>query len=198
MFHCFRSTRLAAAAAIILVGLPVRADGVKIGQVAPEWTKLPGTDDKMHSLSDLKSAKVVVVAFTCNHCPVAVAYEDRFVKFAKEYKAKGVEFVAVNVNNLDEDKLPAMKERAAEKKFPFAYIYDNSQKIGHAYGAQVTPHLFVLDKDRKIAYVGAFDDKMDAKGVKEAYVKNAVDALLAGKQPSVAETKASGCGIKYE
>lgn len=169
-----------------------------VGEKAPSWADLPGTDDKTHSLDDLKDAKVVVVAFTCNHCPIAVAYEDRFNEFAKEYKDKGVEFVAINVNNIDADKLPAMKERAAEKGFAFAYLYDASQKTGKDYDAKVTPHLFVLDKSRNIAYAGAFDDKTDASKVKTHYVKNAVDALLSGKSVEKAQTKAVGCGIQYE
>ena len=140
----------------------------------------------------------MVVAFTCNHCPVAVAYEDRFIKFAKEYEDKGVVFVAINVNNMEDDKLPAMIERAKEKDFPFAYLHDDSQEIGKAFGAAKTPHLFVLDGDRKVAFIGAFDDKMDAKGVKKHYVEDAVDAVLAGTEVAVTKTPAHGCGIRYE
>ena len=169
-----------------------------IGAAAPDWKDLPGTDGKKHSLSELKDKKAVVVAFTCNHCPVAVAYEDRFIAFAKEYADKGVEFVAINVSNVDDDKLPAMTARAKEKHFNFPYLYDESQKVGKDFGAEKTPHLFVLDGDGKIVFIGAFDDKMDAKKVSKHFVKDAVDSVLAGKDVSVSKTPAHGCGIHYD
>jgi thiol-disulfide isomerase/thioredoxin len=140
----------------------------------------------------------MVVCFTCNHCPVAVAYEDRFVEFVKDYKGKKVAFVAINVNNLPADKLPKMKERAKEKKFNFDYLYDPTQKIARDFGATCTPHLFVLCKKRKIAYMGAFDDQNHPDKVAKQHVREAVDALLAGKTPEVTETRQRGCGIKYE
>lgn len=169
-----------------------------LGSAAPAWKDLPGTDGKKHSSTELKDKKAVVVAFTCNHCPVAIAYEDRFIAFAKEYSPKGVEFVAINVSNVDDDKLPKMVERAKEKGFNFPYLYDASQKVGKEFGAEKTPHLFVLDGDGKVVFVGAFDDKMDAKKVSKHYVKDAVDAVLAGKDPEVSKTPAHGCGIQYE
>src|SRR3990170_2106926 len=117
---------------VALVGIAGLASGlsaIEIGATGPAWKGLVGVDGKDHSLSDLKSAKAVVVCFTCNHCPVAMAYEDRLIQFAKDYKGKGVPLVAINVNNLEEDKLPAMKERAKEKGFEFVYLYDPSQEI---------------------------------------------------------------------
>lgn len=174
------------------------AEAIEVGKPAPAWKDLPGTDGKKHSLADLEDAKVIVVAFTCNHCPVAQAYESRFADFAKTYSDKGVAFVAISVNNLDEDKMPAMIERAKEKGFPFDYLHDESQKIGREYGATKTPQLFVLDADRAVAYSGAFDNKMDEKSVTEHYVADAVDALLAGKALERTKTPAHGCGIKYE
>ena len=157
----------------------------KAGDKAPDWKGLAGIDDKQHSLADYKDAKIVVVAFITNHCPVAKAYEDRLIAVQNDYKGKGVQVVAVNVNNLPADKLDKMKERAAEKKFPFPYLYDATQAIGLAYGAKVTPHVFVLDKDRKIVYVGAIDDKMNA-----AEAKNTLSARRArravGRQAAAA------------
>lgn len=173
------------------------AGGTKVGAPAPGWSNLPGTDGKSHSFDDLKDAKVIVVAFTCNHCPVAQAYEERFIDFAKTYKDKGVEFVAINVNTLEEDKLPAMKTRAQDKGFPFLYLYDESQKSARDYGAKSTPHLFVLDQNRNVVYKGQFDDKQAAAKVDQRYVPEAVDAVLAGKEPPVSETPASGCSIKW-
>lgn len=175
-----------------------KKDALQVGGKAPAWKDLEGTDGEKHALSDLAKAKAVVVVFTCNHCPVAVAYEDRLAKFAKEYKAKGVETVAINVNNLEEDKLPAMKKRAKDKGFTFPYIYDPSQAIGRAYGASVTPHWYVLDGERNVAYIGAFDDNQNAERATKAYVKDAVEAVLGGKKPETSATKAFGCSIKYE
>jgi peroxiredoxin len=172
--------------------------GVKVGDPAPDWKGIIGVDDKQHSLSDYKDAKLIVLVFTCNHCPVAKAYEDRLIALQKDYKDKGVQVIAVNVNNIPEDRLDRMKERAKEKGFNFPYIYDSSQKMGHDYGARVTPHVFVLDSERKIAYIGAIDDNMDPAKVKKHYLRDALDALLDGKSPPVAETKAFGCTIKYE
>ena len=172
--------------------------GVKVGDPAPDWKGIIGVDDKEHSLSDYKDAKLIVLVFTCNHCPVAKAYEDRLIALQKDYKDKGVQVIAVNVNNIPEDRLDRMKERAKEKGFNFPYIYDSSQKMGHDYGARVTPHVFVLDSERKIAYIGAIDDNMDPAKVKKHYLRDALDALLDGKSPPVAETKAFGCTIKYE
>jgi peroxiredoxin len=174
------------------------ASGVKIGDAAPNFKGLIGTDDKEHGLTDFKDAKLVVLVFTCNHCPVASAYEGRLVALQKDYKDKGVQLVAVNVNNIDADRLDKMKERTKEKDFNFPYLYDASQKIGHDYGATVTPHVFVLDGQRKIAYMGAVDDKQDVDQVKTAYLRNAIDALLEGKKPPKAVTKQFGCGIRYE
>jgi peroxiredoxin len=171
---------------------------VKIGDPAPAWSGIIGIDDKEHSLKDYDQAKLVVLVFTCNHCPVAVAYEDRLVDLQKDYEGKGVQIVAVNCNNIDADKLDKMKERAEKKGFKFPYLYDSSQKIGHDYGATCTPHVFVLDKDRKIAYMGAIDDSMDAKKVKTHFLTDALDSLLEGKEPPKAETKQFGCGIQYE
>ncbi|MDA7980445.1 MAG: thioredoxin family protein [Pirellulales bacterium] len=171
---------------------------LSIGDACPAWENLPGTDGKNHSLKDLEKATAVVVVFTCNQCPVAVAYEDRFMAFAKEYAEKGVKFVAINVNTSDSEKLPAMKERAAEKGFSFPYLYDESQAIARNYGAQVTPHLYLLDGQRKLAYVGAFDDNQDKSRVKENYLKDAVEAVLAGKPVENAETRPKGCGIGYK
>jgi peroxiredoxin len=116
----------------------------------------------------------------------------------KDYKDKGVQLLAVNVNNLDADKLDKMKERAKEKKYDFPYLYDASQKIGKDFGAKVTPHVFVLDKNRKLAYIGAIDDNMTEAKAKKHYLGDALDALLAGKEPAEKVTKQFGCGIKYE
>jgi peroxiredoxin len=169
-----------------------------VGDQAPAWKDLTGVDDKRHSLGEHADAKAVVVVFTCNHCPVAVAYEDRIVAIANDYAAKGVDLVAINVNNMEADKLPAMKERAEEKGFKFDYLYDPSQEIGRAYGAAVTPHVFLLDGDRNLVYVGAIDDNMNAEKASKHYLRDAIDAVLAGSKPQTDTTKPMGCGIQYE
>lgn len=169
-----------------------------IGAPAPAWEALTGVDDQQHSLDELADAKAVAVVFTCNHCPVAQAYEDRLVEFTNDYQQQGVEVVAINVNNLEADKLPAMKQRAEEQAFNFAYLYDPSQAIGRAYGATVTPHAFLLDGDRRLVYRGAIDDNMIADQVTTQYLREATDAVLAGDEPSEAESKAFGCAIQYE
>lgn len=171
---------------------------VSVGDAAPEWSGIIGTDDKPHALADYKDAKLIVLVFTCNHCPVAVAYEDRLIDLQKQYKGKGVQVVAVNVNNIEPDRLEPMKKRAADKGFNFPYLYDSSQKMGRDYGATVTPHVFVLDGSRKVAYLGAVDDNMSADKVKKHVLADAIDAVLAGKKPLETTTRAFGCSIKYE
>ena len=169
-----------------------------IGDAAPQWKELTGTDDKPHSSRELADAKAVVVVFTCNHCPVAVAYEDRLTQLAADYKSKGVAVVAINVSNLESDKLPAMKTRAEEKGFKFAYLYDPSQESARAFGAAVTPHAFLVDGDGKLVYSGAIDDNMSVDKVSQHYLRDAIDSVLAGGTPTTATTKPVGCGIGYE
>lgn len=175
-----------------------KSAAVGVGDAAPKWNNLDGVDGKSHSLSDLTDAKAVAVVFTCNHCPVAKAYEDRLIEYAADYGDKGVEVVAINVNNMEDDKLPAMEERAAKKQFNFAYLYDPSQQIGRDFGATVTPHVFLLDGERNIAYIGAIDDSINPDKVTKQHLRDATDAILAGSKPQVDTTKPVGCGIKYE
>jgi len=193
-------TRKLAFVALIVSLAACRSEAakLKIGDDAPDWKGIVGVDGKNHSLGDYRGAKLVVLVFTCNHCPVAKAYEDRLVALDKDYKGKGVQVVAVNVNNLPADRLDKMKERAEQKGFGFPYIYDSTQVIGRDYGAAVTPHVFVLDQQRKIAYMGAIDDSQKVDAGKTHSLREALDALLAGRQPPQAETKAFGCSIKYE
>ena len=172
---------------------------VSVGDAAPKWSGVVGVNDKQHSLADYKDAKLIVQVFTCNHCPVAMIYEDRLVQLQKDYKDKGVQFVAVCVSHEEADSLPAMKQRAESKGFNFPYLHDPSQKSGRDFGAVKTPQVFVLDGKRKIAYMGGIDDSWrDAAEVKRSYLRDALDALLDGKTPEVTETRPDGCGIVYE
>lgn len=184
---------------LVAVAAPAakEAKGLTVGDKAPQWEGLMGTDDKSHSLADLEDVDVIVQVFTCNGCPVAKAYEKRLVEFQKEYQDKGVQVVAINVNNGEGEELPAMKERAKKQEFNFAYLDDPSQDSAKQCGAKVTPHVFVLDKNRKVAYVGSFDDNMEVDKVETQFVRNAVDALLAGETVEVTDSKAFGCGIKW-
>ena len=172
------------------------------GDKAPAWENLEGTDGKKHALADFKGKDVVVVVFTCNSCPVAAGYEDRIIAFTEKYAGKpdsGVAVVAINVNTAKADALPAMKDRAEKKKFNFAYLYDPTQEIARKYGAVFTPEFFVLDKDRKVVYTGAMDDKAPPGEAKTAFLERAVSAALAGKTPEAGETSAAaGCRIKFD
>lgn len=175
-----------------------KAAKLGVGDKAPGWQALAGVDGKDHALDEYKSAKAMVLVFTCNHCPVAKAYEERLVALQHDYQDKGVQVVAICVNKGEADALDQMIVRAKDKGFNFPYVIDPTQAIGRKYGARVTPHVFVLDQDRKVAYIGAVDDNMDASAVKKHYVRDALDALLAGKEPTTKQTRPVGCGIRYE
>ncbi len=196
--------RLTVAALVVAVLVPASFAGrwnkvLSVGDAAPAWGGIVGTDDENHALADFDNAKVVVAVFTCNSCPVAIACEDRMIEFQEEYKDKGVQLVAINVNNVEGDKLGKMKERAEQKGFNFPYLYDPTQQVARDYGAQVTPHFFVLDEDRKVVYMGLMDDSpLQPDDVQKNYLRDAVEAVLAGETPETAETKQQGCGIKYE
>src|SRR5687768_14864248 len=147
------------AAVALLPGLGLAGEFNKklsIGDPAPAWKDLPGTDGKKHALADLAGKDLVVVVFTCNSCPCSVEYEDRIIALTNKYKDKAA-VVAINVNTIPDDRLPAMTKRATQRKFPFPYLYDESQHIARDYGATYTPEFFVLDRNRKVAYMGAMD-----------------------------------------
>ncbi len=172
---------------------------LNIGDTAPAWQKLPGVDDKEHSLEDLSSRDVVVVAFTCNTCPYAVDYEGRINELAKKYAAEDskVAVVAINVNKVTGDLMPAMKERVEKQSLVYPYLYDETQQIAKAFGAARTPEFFVLDKNRKVVYMGAFDDNTKEAEVKKHYVEDAIAAALQGQPAPVAETPPVGCAVRY-
>jgi peroxiredoxin len=171
---------------------------LSIGDPAPTWKELPGIDGKTHSLANLKQRKAVVLVFTCNSCPYAVDYEERIIALTKRFSSQEVEVVAVNVNKVAEDSFDEMKTRAKSQGFNFSYLYDDTQQIARDYGATYTPEFFVLDAQRKIAYMGALDDSPAADKVQQQYVATALTALLDGKQPKVKETVAIGCRIRLE
>lgn len=175
--------------------------GYKVGDKATDF-KLKSVDNKMYSMADYKDAKGFIVVFTCNHCPFAVKYEDRIIDLAKKYKSKGYVLLAINPNDpaaQPEDSFELMQKRAKEKKFTFPYLFDEGQKIYPQYGATKTPHVFLLDKNLVVKYIGAIDDNVeDASQVKEKYLENAIAALEKGQEPTPNTTKAIGCTIKVK
>ncbi|GAB2786892.1 hypothetical protein GCM10027275_34310 [Rhabdobacter roseus] len=186
------------------------AQPLAIGAAAPDF-QLPGVDGKTYSLGTFKDASLLAVVFTCNHCPTAQAYEDRLIKLAQEYKSRGVAVVAISPNDplavrLDElgysdlnDTYEEMKLRAQEKKYPFPYLYDGDKQLtAQTYGPVATPHIFIFDKARKLRYQGRIDDVEKPSGTpNHTDARNALEALLAGKEVPVATTKTFGCSLKW-
>jgi thiol-disulfide isomerase/thioredoxin len=185
-----------------------------IGAAAPDFS-LPGVDpatyeDKTYSLADFADADVLVVIFTCNHCPTAQAYEERIKQLADDYKDRGVAVVAISPNDpaavrLDEqgysdlgDSLDEMKIRARDHKFNFPYLYDGqTQATSRAYGPVATPHVFIFDRQRKLRFCGRIDDHQDPRKARTHDTRDAIDALLAGQPVPVGKTRTFGCSIKW-
>lgn len=190
-----------AALAILAVTFVLAAAGeeLAIGSRGADFN-LKGTDGKMHSLDSVKGAKGTAVIFTCNECPFAKGYEDRLIALAKDFQPKGVGFVAINANDpkiVPGDAFDFMVKRAEAKQFPYPYVLDDTQQIATAYGAKVTPHIFLLDASGKLVYRGRVDDSVEQDKIKSHDFAAALDALVSGKPVPVAETKAFGCGVKY-
>jgi peroxiredoxin len=173
---------------------------LSIGDPMPEFV-LPSVDGLTIDAQAIKDP-VIVVIFTCNHCPYAKAYEDRIVALAKHFDQEGAQFVLVNSNDASahpEDSFEEMKVRAAEKAFPFPYCRDESQEVAKAYGAVCTPHCFVFGPQRTLKYKGRIDDNwQDDTAVTEHNLRDAVAALAKGEEPPVHEMHAIGCSIKWK
>lgn len=196
------SILLVAVLGLFVAATPIiENDGLEVGDTAPNF-KLKNIDGKMVSLDDYTDAKGYVVIFTCNTCPYAVMYEQRIIELHDKYAAKGYPVIAINPNDpavKAGDSFEKMKERAANKKFPFAYLFDDGQEVYPAYGATRTPHIYLLDKAKTVQYIGALDNNpQDASEVTTKYVEEAIAALEAGKTPETTFTKAIGCGIKTQ
>lgn len=174
---------------------------LQLGESAPEFN-LPGVDGKSCSLADFAEAKLLLVVFSCNHCPYVIGVEDRMNAFYADYVSKGVAMVAINSNETENhptDSFEHMKERAREKGFQFSYVRDESQETARAYGALRTPHYYVFDADRKLRYTGRMDDNPRNPGQETTHeLRDAVDALLAGKEPAVPLTNPIGCNVKWQ
>lgn len=167
----------------------------------PEFRNLRCVDGKKYSSSDFRSNDILVAVFSCNHCPYVQAYEDRMIALERDYAPKGVRLVAINSNetqNYPEDNFDEMVKRARTKGFNFLYLRDEDQSVAAAYGATHTPQFFVFDKNRTLRYSGKMDDNwQNPKAVKENYLRDALDALLVGKDVKTPETFSIGCTIKW-
>jgi peroxiredoxin len=162
--------------------------------------ELPGVDGRQHSLGQYADKPVLVVVFTCNHCPYAQAWEGRLIQLQRDYADRGVAFVAINANDpvkYPGDNFEAMQERARTYEYPYPYLQDQPQTTARAYGAERTPEVFVFDSARQLIYHGAPDDNREADQVGQHYLRDAIDAALAGQPAAVAETPAVGCTIKW-
>ena len=175
---------------------------MKPGTAAPDFRNLPGVDGKSYSLQDFTGDSANVIFFSCNHCPYVQAYEDRVMELQKEFASQGVRFVAINSNDAStypDDSFDNMVKRARERAFNFIYLRDDSQDIARAYGATHTPHLFVFNREKKLAYTGRIDDNwQEPSKVTRRYLKEALTALVSGQAPAEAETFAIGCTIKWK
>jgi peroxiredoxin len=185
-----------------LIIFPVNGQGYRIGDKAADF-RLKNVDGTYISMADYPDAKGFVVIFTCNHCPFAKAYEDRIIAINDKYSPKGMPVLAINPNDpgvVPDDSFENMKIRAREKNFTFPYLVDETQEVYKKYGATRTPHVFVLKReggDLVVSYIGTIDDNyQDASKVQQHYLADALDALLEGRTPDPAVTKAIGCSIK--
>ncbi len=192
-----------------LTGLAAEHPILALGSAAPDFS-LPGVDGKIHKLSDYASSKVLVVVFTCDHCPNAQMYEGRVTQLYNAYKEKGVAVVAISPNDpkairIDEldssdvsDTLDEMKIRVAYKHLQYPYLYDgDTEYVSRAYGPQASPHIFIFDQQRKLRYEGAIDDSYRIEFVKRHYALDAINALLADQEVAVKHTGAFGCSTKW-
>jgi peroxiredoxin len=170
-----------------------------IGDPAPAFV-LPAVGDQQVSLDSLDDRSAVAVVFSCNHCPYVQAWEDRLNDIARDYADRGVEVVAVNPNDAASypaDSFPEMERRAREKGFVFPYARDETQEVARAYGASRTPEVFLLDGERRVVYHGAIDDSTEPGGVRTRYLRDALEAVLAGQRPAVTDTPPVGCTVKW-
>ena len=203
---------IATLVATLILGRCLVAENIPtlaVGAAAPDFN-LPGVDGRNWALKDFADAKALVVVFTCDHCPTAQYYEERIKQIVADYKDKSVALVAISPNDpksirLDElgwtdlsDSFAEMKLRAKQREYNFPYLYDgDTEAVSRAYGPVATPHAFVFDAERKLHYVGAIDDSERVEHVKKHYLRDALDAVLAGKEPAVTQSKVVGCSVKW-
>ncbi|MCB9236086.1 MAG: thioredoxin family protein [Bacteroidia bacterium] len=162
---------------------------------------LPSVSGKTISPASFPEARGLVIVFTCNHCPYAVAYEQRLIRFQEKYASLGYPLIAISSNDpakYPQDNFERMKERAAQRGFNFEYCFDESQQVAHAYQAERTPHAYLLNPDLEIVYQGSIDDNWEHEGsVRERYLENAIAAFDQGNTVETARTTPVGCSIKW-
>jgi peroxiredoxin len=195
-------TLLIATATLLMISATLPFEkGYEVGDTATDFS-LKNIDGNMVSLSDYPEAKGYIVIFTCNTCPYSVMYEDRIIELHNKWAGNGYPVIAINPNDPSMkagDSYEDMQHRASEKDFPFPYLFDEGQEIFPQYGATRTPHVFVLNKDKVVKYIGAIDDNpRSAVAVEMNYIENAISAIESGTNPDPSFTKAIGCGIKYK
>jgi peroxiredoxin len=173
---------------------------IEIGDRAPDF-ELPATDGERHALA-ADSPDATLVYWTCNHCPYALAWHDRMLELARDYADRGVRVLAINSNDAEShpaDSIDAMRERVErEGNWPHPYLHDESQEVARAWGAEKTPHLFVLDGDLRLRYQGAPDADYEDPSQGAAWAREALDAVLDGRQPERSRSDAVGCTIKWK
>jgi peroxiredoxin len=172
---------------------------IALGTEAPQFD-LQGVDGQNHALEDYGDADVLVLIQSCNHCPYVQAWEGRMIELQRDFGDRGVRIVAVNSNDTDsypEDSFDEMRARAEREGFNFDYLYDESQEVARELASERTPEVFVFDGDRRLRYHGAIDDSRDEGAVSQRYLRDALEAVLAGREPEVTETPAVGCTVKW-
>ncbi len=200
------SAFVAAAALLLGLVLPVQAGRfnrvLSVGDQAPRWQGLPGTDGRQHRLAEfLNRGGYTVLVFSCTVCPCALGCERRIEQIHRDYAGKGVQVVVINVGDTPSDELPKLRQRLKRQGFTFLCLRDATRRVARAYGATVTPQVFVLDAQGRIAYMGTIDDqvwKSQGGPVEHPYLRDALDALLRGKRPRLVETRPLGCEIPYD
>ncbi|UCF15729.1 MAG: redoxin domain-containing protein [Phycisphaerales bacterium] len=213
MIMCKKNALAVATAAFTMAalvsGASQKVETLEIGEKAPDFS-LPSVDGRMYSLADFAEADILVVVFTCNHCPTAQAYEDRIKRIAADYRNKGAALVAISPNDpkavrLDElgysdmgDSFEDMKIRAEDMEYNFPYLYDGeNQKVSRAYGPARTPHVFIFDKQRRLRYQGGIDDAEKPELARSHDARNAIEALLKDRKVPAQRTRTIGCSIKW-
>ena len=172
---------------------------LELGQPAPDFD-LPGVDGRNYTLAVFSGKPVLVVIFSCNHCPYVKDYEERMVAIQREYAGKGVQLIAINSNDeqaYPEDSFPEMVRRAKDRAFNFPYLRDQSQKVVESYGAVCTPHVFVFDAKRALRYRGRIDDSRDPSRVTTHDLRNALSDLTSSREVGTPDTRPFGCSIKW-
>lgn len=183
--------------AIGIAAHPVKK-GYEVGDTASDF-KLKNVDGRIVSLADYKEAKGFIVIFDCNTCPYSKAYNERIIALHDMYVTKGFLVIAINANDGSGDSFADMIKLAKKKNYSFPYLFDETQQVAKTFGATNTPHVFILTKELKVAYIGTIDDNArDAKAVTKRYVEDAVNALLSNQSIAITKTKAIGCGIRWK